>query len=198
MEIVPVESVVGIFEIKRSLNETSLLGRGKTSKGAFEHLSDIIESVSVTKNSTQRFAVGGAEFGNSILGGCCSNPIIGIIGLTHVSSIFKTGEDFTKIIQKAEENLETKAKQFPEIDIIFSLNGMIVQIGKEESDKVIIANPRSAEEKYIWKLNNSDSDSKITKTKIFAFSLGYILGYLQTTCGRYMKIENYFFNESIL
>jgi hypothetical protein len=191
MEIVPVESVVGIFEIKRTLNEKSLVGT-RNSKGAFEHLSDIVSAVSVKKDDERRFAVGSIEFGDTIKGGYFSNPIIGIIGLTHSPKLIKT---FNEIHPKIENKLKKEEKIFPELDIMFSLDGILLHIGEENSDRVTLANPRKADTNYVFKL--FEKNGTTTRTKIIAFSLGYVLGYLQTTCGRNIRADHYFFNSSV-
>ena len=65
MEVVPIEAVVGVFEVKRTLNRESLLGTLKnigTEKeiGAIKQLRDICEKVGVRKDNTERLLPGGA------------------------------------------------------------------------------------------------------------------------------------------
>ena len=78
LEIVPVEAVVAIFEVKRTLRATSL-------KSAGEHLEKIFMDVPLSKERTERYLPGGIKIqsgnGVSINGGLSSNPLIGVIGL---------------------------------------------------------------------------------------------------------------------
>ena len=105
MEIVPVEAVVGIFEVKRTLNKRSLVGT-KNEKGAIDHLNDICRSVEIRNDNQERYLPGGIlapiigsesynpnqydpyrEFSRLYPeiyhAAYFSNPIVGIIGIDH-------------------------------------------------------------------------------------------------------------------
>jgi hypothetical protein len=66
MEVVPVEAVVGIFEVKRTLNRESLPGTIKAlgteeEEGAIKHLRDICEKVGLERIMTTSSFLGGDQ-----------------------------------------------------------------------------------------------------------------------------------------
>jgi len=90
MEIVPVESVVAIFEIKRTLNKKSLLGNNKEI-GAIQHINNIVSKVKISKYNREQYLPGGIKL-NSLKGGYMSNPLLGILGIEHPKSLRKEEE----------------------------------------------------------------------------------------------------------
>ncbi|MCD6056349.1 MAG: hypothetical protein K0R12_1311 [Gammaproteobacteria bacterium] len=89
LEIVPVEAVVAIFEVKRTLNKSTL-------KKATVHLEKIFDAVSLSKTNEKRYFHGGWGIapspaqGMQLTAGLLSNPLIGIIGLLHKEGIIDT------------------------------------------------------------------------------------------------------------
>jgi len=190
MEVVPIEAVVGVFEVKRTLNRTSLLGT-KKDVGAFNHLRDIGEAVNLRKDNETMFLPGGVEiYAPGMKGqGYYSNPIIGIIGVDHVKNL--------------GENLETwtgkKQVDFGLIDILFSIKGYLLCTGKTISD--------DQEVSWVYTLREKGEEYPMFVTymhpphpqaEIVAKAMGFIVGYVSATGGRVFDINNYFHNESLL
>ncbi len=143
MEVVPIEAVVGVFEIKRTLTKESLLNK---KDGAFKHVRDICNTVGIRKDNDGMFLPGGVEIypfirtipqeffslrGEDILKlshnqpqGYYSNPIIGIIGVEHVNNLGVKLEQWT----------EKKQVDLSMIDLLFSINGYLACTGKTVYD----------------------------------------------------------------
>lgn len=187
LEIVPREAVVGIFEIKRTLDKTSLQGTMK-SIGAFDHLKNICDSVNIIKNNNQRFLPGGVSMGNGLSGGYYCNPIIGIIGLSHSSSL--TNNKSTNYIDKIIGRIPP-GTQF---DLITSFDGIMyapIEMSDNNNWKLLNLRPTCVNYGLIYK------NKSLGKTEILAKAFGYILAYLSQAVGKIANIENYFFNNSL-
>jgi len=91
LEVVPAEAVVAVFEVKRTLDSSAL-------KRAGEHLTNIFDYAEISKQNSKRYLLGGKELnsgpGINIDGGLLSNPLIGILGLSHKGKF----ENFTSDI----------------------------------------------------------------------------------------------------
>jgi len=123
MEIVPKECVVGIFEIKRTLNKKSLFGT-KKEKGVLEHLKLIAEILGVvTKTDGRKFLPGGIELNKRLGGGNYSNPILGIIGLTH--NLNSKNFDFGKDALRYKSENKWVIWNGLNFDILASMSGFI-------------------------------------------------------------------------
>ncbi|MBT6068451.1 hypothetical protein HOG48_01715 [Candidatus Peregrinibacteria bacterium] len=198
MEIVPLESVVGIFEIKRKIDKYSLLGTKKR-KGAFEHIHDIISKVGVNKYNKKKLLPGGVELGGGLTGGYCANPIIGIIGLEHSKSLRSNPTaKLTKGTKspKSIEHVWITSKYKPEIDIITSLDGFIHAIVQNDPPhNFAIANPR--EKKATYKFGTMVKNKERSQALIVSRAIGFILYYIQNTVGSSGNIDKYFFNEHL-
>lgn len=192
MEAVPVESVVGIFEVKRSLNKQSLMGNGKQA-GAFEHLLNIAKSVNIRKDNPIRYLLGGIAFGNGISGGYYSNPILGIIGITHDSNLTLPASNsyMSKLAMSANEK-----GIFPTLDIVCSFDGLLYALAEElPPHNFRILNIRESSSIYPFGFMHENENR--SKTFVLSRSIGYILAYLQNTSGRNADIQNYFFNLNL-
>ena len=177
-EYVPIEAVVGIFEIKKTLDSDS-------SKKALQHIKKIKESVGVRKNNTEQYVLGGKptavikmiverddrlrdpyiEEYRKIRTGIFSNPITGIIGLEH------KGRD-----------LKYDPNNF--VDIAFSFDGFLqalVHKSKGYFHTLPIIDPRNYEYKALKKLPQN------IKT---AFSL--LTDYLYQTTGTCFNPSKYY------
>lgn len=180
MEIVPVESVVGIFEVKRTLNKKSLAK-------AIKHLSKILKSVGVTKSNTQRYLPGGVQIENSATisfnGGYYSNPIIGILGADHAADI--------TIPELGEINNQPNW-----LDVVVSFQGLIYALCLSDQPNLLhVENIRNTNQQYRYKqLKTSQATSS---AKIIATGLGYILTYVQQSSGSQAMAVNYFLNDKI-
>ncbi len=195
MEVVPIEAVVGIFEVKRTLNKDSLLGTIKAigtekEEGAVKQLRDICEKVGIRKDNADRFLPGGIRVDIPFIeAGYYSNPIMGIIGVDHDKDI---GEKL-KAWVAAEQKID-----FGMVDIIFSLNGYMACLGVVNADgqtTVSIQTCRQKGQEYKTYINYAHP--RRSKTEIVAMALGFIVGYVSHTSGRKIEINNYFFNDSL-
>ncbi len=223
MEAVPLESVVGIFEIKRKLDKRSLLGT-KKEDGALKHLRNIYEAVGMRKDDPRTYFPGGVEIlsngvdaGRVYSGGCFSNPIIGVISVNHV-------EDLPDKLEKwKRESLADLGL----IDLLFSINGYLLCTGSPETNdkaKRSIASIHTEQAPGPWQQtyqpgNDNRSGSRIRtyrakmeepepfvtythppceRVEIVAKGLGFIVGYIMETGGRNVDINNYFFNGALV
>jgi hypothetical protein len=192
MEVVPVESVVGVLEVKRTLNKRSLLGT-KKEKGACEQLHDIVHSVGITKEEPSRYLPGGVPLSGVISGGSFSNPIIGIITIDHEASLCEPEK--TDHIDKIRVEA-IKAGRFAPVDLIGSLNGMMYAlVDSQPPHNFRLVNQRLPDEQYEYRLV-TDSQSR-SKTYVVSRIFGYILAYVQNSCGRRADVESYFFNLNL-
>jgi len=199
MEIVPKEAVVGIFEIKRTLNKSSLAGT-KTQKGALQHLDEIISEIGITKSDSKKFLPGGIEIktGQGLTGGFSNNPIIGIIGLEHAESLCIDLPPIT--IGKAHSNtlsgIWIKSPHKPKVDIIASLDGFLYSIIEDTPPyNLLVENTRK--EGKVYKYGHLKKNKEKSQAFIVSRILGYVLAYLQNSTGKHSELQNYFFNKSI-
>ena len=192
MEAVPVESVVGILEVKRTLTKQSLMGNGKQT-GGFEHLQNIFNSVNMRKNNSTRYLPGGIPFGNGLSGGLYSNPLLGIIGINHDSKL----EDSTSTSYISNLATLSDRKGFlPPFDIIGSFDGfMYALVDKHPPHNFQVLNLREPSTTYSFGLMKEDGER--SKTFILSRIIGYILAYLQNGSGQRTDIQNYFFNLNL-
>jgi hypothetical protein len=174
LEIVPKESVVGIFEIKRTLKQ-------KTLKEAIEHLDNIIKGVPIAKDSTNRYLHGGIQLLPPINGGKFANPIIGIISLENISS-----EKFEKI-------------EIPNfIDMIFSFDGYFRNIsGSPDPNIMKVVPQRDATYSYQWSVADVKR-SQWTQEKILMAFVAYLIIYLNEVSGYSFDVNQYFFPKKDL
>ena len=169
LEVVPVEAVVGIFEIKRTLNERSLMGT-KKSRGAFEQLKNICEKVGVRKNRAEKYLPGGIMVGKRSNRGFYSNPMVGIIGLDHAQDLIEEWNEF--------KNMSKSNNNFPPLDIIASINGIMVAPKNPSSRDFICYNLRPKEDSIEF---ISITDKDFTKGGILSRILPPV--YLDTDLG---------------
>lgn len=182
LEIVPLEAVVAIFEIKRTLNHTIL-------QDANSHLQKIRTAVLISKDSTERYGPGGLHFGNGLSGGAYCNPLLGIIGLDLDANILTDGH------AHHIENLNPEFLQ-TEVDLICGFMGMLLAIADTSgSGNFRIANPRVKGEMTQYCLLKQNEH--YSQANIIARMFGYVLGYLYNTSGRVANFNNYFFNNNL-
>ncbi len=218
MEAVPLESVVGIFEVKRKLNKSSLLGTPKK-VGALRHLRNIYEAVGMRKDDSRTYLPGGVEILSygAYPGGYLSNPIIGVIGVDHAEHL----------PDKLEEWKRESLADLGLIDLLFSIKGYLLCTGSHEvtdKDNRSIASIHTQQAPGPWQQlyqpdNDNRSGSRIytyrkkmeeppsfmtythpprKRVEIVAKGLGFIVGYIMETGGRNVDINNYFFNEALV
>lgn len=201
MEIVPVEAVVGIFEVKREINAESLVG-SKDRKGAFAHITEIVNQLEIDKTNTKRYLPGGILLGDMITGGYHANPMIGIIGTSHDNAL--TEKDSKNLDKTRFESSEEKARQIqnqgqllPIFDVVLSLSGLFCGLeNSNDSNGVNVYTVREPNRSYNYKYIDP-SIAGFSSTKVVAISLGYVLMYIQNVVGTQCDLNNYFFNKNI-
>lgn len=164
LEIVPVESVVAIFEVKRTLNNTSL-------KKAKEQLERIFNVVSLSKTNSTRYMQGGSTMiagqNIQITGGLLSNPLIGIIGLLH-------------------EGIDN-FNDFPWfMDTLFSFQGKLIAPKDPVNENISSIQQRFDENPIGYMVY--DNEGKIKALKGF---IAYLISYLNGVSGRIFDINSY-------
>lgn len=168
LEIVPMEAVVGIFEVKRTLKKQQVLE-------AANHLNKVIDFVPLIKNHSAKYLPGGVELKSGtnikIDGGKLSNPIIGIIGLLHEDL-----EDVNK------ENIPWF------IDCIFSFDGYLKALKDPSNENLKIFSSRAANDPYDYKTLKEPGN----KAKILMCFIAYLIQYLNEVSGRTFDINEYF------
>lgn len=176
MEIVPVEAVVGVFEIKRTLNSESF-------RGAVEQLKEIINTVNIPKSDKTEYLPGGIRL-EGLQSSIYSNPLIGIISLDHDKTYFDNKVEMAQEIFKRANDSN--------LDFISSLSGMLILPMEEEGDQFLVLNFRDKEDQYYAYLNQSNA----TQVSIISRFIGYICAYLAQCTGRKVNVWNYFFNKT--
>jgi len=173
MEIVPVESVVGVFEIKRTLNKESL-------KLALNQLRKIIERVGIRKDDGTHYLPGGLKC-SGLSSGIYSNPILGILTLDYD-------------LKNEADTLELIAKMNLRLDMVASLNGLLIAPCDDPNEKSVanfrIENIRKEEGYYAY------LDKKtVYETGVLSRIFGCVLAYLANCSGRRIDVRSYFFNK---
>ncbi len=168
LEIVPVEAVVAIFEVKRTLRTASLTA-------AADHLEKIFYEVPVLKDNTGKYLPGGMrlESKNNITidGGKFSNPLIGIIGLLH-----------------EEPNNCTKLPWF--VDTVFSFQGYLRAPKNTEDDSLWVFSTRSSKDKIEFKeFSEKNEEGQVRLLKVY---IAYLLAHLDSVSGRAFDLNAYF------
>jgi len=174
VDLVPVESVVGIIEIKRTLNEVSLTN-------ALDHLSNIKKSVEITKGNKDCFLPGG-DFARDFTTGFISNPFIGIIA---IANEIKSPQ--AVFVQKFSGELVRN-----EVDAVISLDEFLGCLMEVDTGNILIETVREKDKKYWYGFLTNDNFSQIS---LVSRSIGVLLSYLSFTTGRRMNFRNYFFNN---
>lgn len=176
MEVVPVEAVVGIMEIKRTVTKSSL-------RAALDHLELIADTVGIKKDDSRMFLPGGVDVSSLNLNGYRSNPLTAVLGLEHGREVYTAFID--------EMNERDKAKKAPLVDLVASLSGLMIVPVEPGTKNVRIHNPRTERVTNWSRIMGVKSSSEIT-----ARVLGYILAYVQTAGGRRLDVPAYYFNSS--
>lgn len=184
MEVVPLECVVGIFEVKRTVNPKIL---GET----LDYLYSVQDSLAVNKRNSETYFPAGVKG----LGVMYSNPLIGILSLAHKE--YGTTEEYQKEYGKVIEERVNK-NRLPDLDIWASLgSNIIMATHKNDDPKMLWAYTlRENGKKYpfLFKLR---LNSGLSQAYFLSISLGFILFYISNITGRVANLENYFFNEAL-
>ncbi len=185
MELVPLESVVGIFEIKRTITP-------KIFKESLLHLYNIQSTLGIDKTNSQTYFPTGIKG----LGVQYSNPIIGILSLDHERS--KSLEGYGKKYGTVMDNLITQQKM-PDLDIWGSLGHLIMATCQINNPKMLWAytlREKNTKYQYLFKIKTKLT-TDLTEAYFLSITIGFILYYISNITGRMTELENYFFNENI-
>lgn len=188
IEVVPLEAVVAIIEIKRSLTRDALAE-------AVEHLTTIRDRVQVRKDLTTRFLPGGVEVGAALSSPYRSNPLLGVVGILAGSWFSEQPrERFVELLNQAT-NQEDAARL--ELDMVLSLDGTLVATGDLNAGGNYQAhNVRTSSTTY--PIRESSARTGNAPRQALAFGVGFLLSYLDKSCGRMSDIEGYFFNDNLV
>jgi hypothetical protein len=176
IEVVPVESVVGVIEIKRTLTK-------ETYEKAVEHLEKIIKDSGIVKNDDTNILLG-MKSGFGLSTPFRSNPIIGIISLSSKKAI-----EFLPLVQNEVLN---------NLDFIYSFDGILRLTGlKDEFNKVNINIDNTRRE---FKKLNWWSMDKLSKQETHMKIVGYLNIYLyhsSSSVDLTSFANNYWFNTKL-
>lgn len=173
MEIVPAEAVVGIFEVKRTLNKES-------HEAAIKHLTEIFEFVPLRKDLPNRYLPGGIEIVGQVDGGKYSNPLIGIIGL---------------LADDLEKANDQDAKRF--IDLCYCFDGYFKAYVDPVKLNMYKVYPYIAPtEQLRYAFNDLRKNKQTSKEELLQNFVGYLLAYLNAVSGRPFNMNDYFPNKS--
>ncbi len=167
-EIVPLEAVVGVFEVKRTLNRNTV-------RKAVCKLKCDLGSFGIDCRDERRVLPGGVYVGVGMSGGYHTNPIVGIIGLSHELGVEKTIQD-----------------GIDPVSLVFGMNGFLHALGDRMSGKFLVSGKFPTDPHYV---TLDERNGK--KASIVAKGIGLILTYLSMCSGKKIDAEAYFFNDHI-
>lgn len=184
-DVVPIEAVVAIFEIKSNLT----LGTGKNSLYyACKHLKTIGEKVQLTIDSTGSWMAGGTKLqGNGpikVTGGMSTNPLIGVLS-------GKSSQGFIKP-QTNKYFKEISKMMMPfQLDIVLSFDGKVIIPFEADTKKFLVDPKRGFKgKKQLYCISENNS---LSRQQILARSLSIVISYINRTCGRHYNAEDYLF-----
>lgn len=182
MEVVPLECVVAIFEVKRTITHKIL-------DGTLDYLYSIQTNLKINKGNKNTYFPAGVRG----LGVMYANPLIGILSLDHekYTSEEEYKKNYGEIIDK-----RIKANKMPDLDIWASLGSNVIMATHKEGDPKMLWAYTLREKKtypFLFKLRRND----LSQAYFLSISLGFILFYLSNITGKVANLENYFFNETI-
>ena len=195
IEVVPVEAVCGVIEIKRSLFKSS---SGKILEKAIEHLVKIDDVCGLTKACTQQvlpLIKLSNDPGNSISTGMLNNPLVGVISLELGYRGKKTGE---KLAHDVAGLLE---KHHSMCDFIYCFDGFSML--PQKGGGIHASGSRKGEN--VWHQDDTNNrwnvnyarQGGVTKSQIFARAIGFVSAYLSLQAGKAVDLNDYFFNTKI-
>lgn len=185
IEIVPEEAVVGIIEVKRTLDATSL-------SSALIQLRHIFRDASLRKDDPAPYLPGGVIVGPGLRSPYRGNPFIGIIGLASSGKFAATPSEE---VANALANLITDGSEPLLLDFVLCLSGIFVATADPSNPSNYHPSPVRIEPATHW-AEASPRTNKQGRVAV-AQGLGFILAFLNNACGRSFDPEKYFFNVSI-
>jgi hypothetical protein len=194
IEVVPVEAVCGVIEIKRSLFNSS--GTQPLEK-AIEHLVKIGRVCQLTKTDNEQVLPLidlSPDPNNAIRTGKRNNPLIGVISLA-------LGGEESKRPEKSTQAINLIHTHESRCDFIYSFDGFSLMTQKEGA--IFVNSRRDSDDpwplgvdggKWNW---NDVSQGKSSRSQIFARAIGFISSYLSLQAGKPIDVNDYFFNTKI-
>jgi hypothetical protein len=186
VELVPVEAVVGVLEVKRTLTKASI-------HEAVVHLRAIRDAVSISKTDPTQYLPGGASVDDSLNAPYHCNPLIGIIGINADEEV--VANPSLAIVEA--NGIAPLVPDALDLDIVSAFSGIMVATADPAVPQTVtIANPRVVGTLYPWA--DLSVREGVEPRAVFAHTLGFIRAYVGTCCGRAAPADTYFFNSSIL
>lgn len=174
-EVVPYESVVGIIEIKRTLNNESF-------KNSISHIKSTLEKLQIDKSDQTQYILSGLK-SPDITTGIFSNPLIAILAIDHEFS-----EEY---LLSNEQNIFENCDKCS-VDLVGSLNGlMICPIDTLNNNSFKITPFKEPNLTYGFATKEQFSSSGLISRII-----GFVVAYLSMTTGKYNPMGNYLFHRS--
>jgi hypothetical protein len=217
LEVVPVECVCGIIEVKKKLMIDSLFGdvdakylasdsskffnaRGNQAAkvGALPFLFSIERQLSIDKTTKNMFVFSGQEIrgnlGVTVDGFFRSNPLIGVIALEHDASLYAS-EPHDWLLERMRQF--SASGSLPHVDMISSLDGFLLTtaaVGSQGADHSM-AFPS-------WPTGAWPSYAVLSRTResgrfLLAQSIGFLVGFLDLIVGRRASVSSYFFHSEL-
>lgn len=178
-EVVPLEAVVGIIEIKRTLNDATI-------KDALTHLANTVKILGIEKTNQLHYLPSGIS--SALLEThIYSNPLIGILSVDHTFEIAKfrknNGKKLNSLVKKSNES---------NVDFMGSLSGFLfTTIDKDSNFKPYPF--REINKTYSYMIATQEI---ISQTSIISRIIGFIVAYLSMTSGKFNPMGKYFFHRS--
>lgn len=186
-ELIPLESVVGIIEVKRTLTGGAL-------RDAVIQLQDITCAVGVSKYNDEALLPGGIPVGPSLTSPYRSNPLLGIISVTADNNY--ASEPGTRVAQAVSRMSGGRTVPPLELDMALSLDGSLVATrANSEGASYAPLNTRQPDLAYGW-VECSARFGRPPRVAA-AFGIGFLLAYLAKACGRQADVNGYFFNKTL-
>lgn len=168
LEIVPVEAVVAIFELKRTLRPSSLQAAG-------EHLQKVFDEVPLRKDLQDNYLPGGIKLqcgnGINITGGKTSNPLMGVISLLHEGS--------------------PNCSKLPWlVDTTYSFQGFLRAPKEKNTDSLRVYPSRLPSDQIDYKAFQEENESG--RIKLLKGFISYLIQHLNDVTGRSFDMNAYF------
>lgn len=185
-EVVPIEAVVAIFEVKRTLSEKAL-------NDAVDQIRKIRDRIGIDKYADTGYLPGGVAVGSAISSPYRSNPLLGIVGVIGEAWFTEQPRDRFKELTKANSD---SGKDQLELDLIFTIDGTLIGTAHLDNPDIFrFYNVR--EHAVVYPVREASGSTGHSTRQTIAFSLGFILGYLQRCCGRMCDVPSYYFNPHL-
>lgn len=192
LEVVPLESVVAIAEVKRTLNRESLFS---SKQSALSQISKTMQDLKVRKDRPTDYFPGGVICPSGVIGasadgrpielsiknGYRSNPLLAVIGLRHDDSLPREIIDDVENYDLGDDQTASTMG----LDMVASLGGLICATSRHDAPEHEFAyfNDRSTVDQVGYRVATGQSVGN-SASAIVAAALGFVVGYVTSTTGR--------------